>query len=561
MAQEDKASFIAEYLAQTWHDLAQYLLQHPEKLASSQVAYWQSYVNLCQSLSSGKNEIEIMNDIFDKRFQHQDWQKNLVFNFIKRSYQLLEQHVGDLSATIKDEKIAKQFNFYSQQFINSISPSNFISTNPELISHMLKTHGENIMSGLKQFHHDLIRGDGLLQISLTDTDQFQIGKNIACTEGYVVFQNDLIQLIQYHPVTPKVHQNPLLIIPPWINKYYILDLQQENSLVKWLVDQGYVVFMISWVNPFDAHKNKTFANYLVEGPLAALSAISKNTHIKNVNILGYCIGGTLLGCLLAYLAKQKLDLTISSATFLATLFDFSEPGELGTFIDEKQISLLETHVKQAGYFDGHIMATVFNALRANDLIWAAFVNNYLKGEPPKPFDFLFWNSDVTNIPAPTHIFYLRNMYLNNYLIQPNKIRLNKVALNLKHINIPCYFLATHDDHIAPWKSCFKTHHYLQSPTRFVLAQSGHVAGVINPPHKRKYGYWTGEAYQRNADEFLKHATFHQGSWWENWEMWLKSYAGKLVSAKQLKPVNKIEKAPGSYVRIQLKTKKAKSFAP
>lgn len=555
MEKQDETQFIVSYLVQTWRELAEYLLANPEKLTSVQLNYWQSYFNLCHEFSNLKMPNESITDYIDKRFQHKDWQDNLIFNFIQRSYQLLSQQTDHLSKELdlKNEKMVKKFQFYSRQFIDSVSPSNFIAMNPEILSKTLETNGANLIEGFKQFQADLERGKGQFQIKLTDLDQFELGKNIAITPGKVIYQNELIELIQYTATTEKVYEYPLLIIPPWINKYYILDLQAENSFVKWFVDQGYTVFMISWVNPSANHSNKTFSDYLFEGPIAALEIIKKVTLNKKINMLGYCIGGTLLGCLLAYLAQKKQDIEILSATFLTTLFDFSEPGEMGAFIDEKQITLLEEHMRKKGYLEGTIMASVFNALRANDLIWSAFINNYLKGQRPKPFDLLYWNADSTNVPAPVHTFYLRNMYLNNLLIQPGKIKMRGVPLDLSKITTPCYFLATRDDHIAPWQSCYMSKDYVSSKLKFVLALSGHVAGIVNPPCKKKYGYWTNKTMHKEAEKFLATATFHEGSWWEDWNRWLKAYSGKLQLADALHtdPKDVIEKAPGSYVKMRL----------
>lgn len=548
MPEREKADFMATYLAQTWNELAEYMITHPEKLAKAQLDYWQSYFKLYNEFANHKQpEMPI-----DKRFQHEGWQNNLIFNFIQRSHQLLSEHVKQLYEG-KNEKIAQKLRFFSEQFINSIAPSNFLNTNPELLSKTIETNGANLIEGFKKFQEDIERGNGHLQITLSDVTQFELGKNIAFTPGKVVYQNDIIQLIQYTASTKEVHQHPLLIIPPWINKFYIFDLQTQNSFVKWLIDQGYTVFMISWVNPDAELRDKEFSDYLQEGPLAALKAMAKITQNQPVNILGYCVGGTLLGCLLSYLAQMQTDIKILSATFLTSMFDFSQPGELGTFIDEKQISLLEKYMNKTGYIDGNTMSTVFSALRANDLIWTAFVNNYLKGEPPKPFDLLYWNADSTNIPAPVQRFYLRNMYLNNLLIDPGKIKLAGVPMDLGKIALPCYFLAAHEDHIVPWKSCYQSQQYLKADVKFVLTGSGHVAGVINPPHKKKYGYWTNKAKPADAEQFLATATYHEGSWWTHWRRWLKKYAGNLYEPDYLKSTDKnhIEDAPGSYVKVKV----------
>lgn len=548
-------NFTAHYLIEAWSELAEYLLQHPEKLVSSQLKYWQSYLNLCQELSNNTEPSKDNDVYFDKRFQYIDWQNNLIFNFIKCTYLLLSQHVDNLANDLddKNEKIVKKFRFFTRQFIDSIAPTNFVNTNPEVLSKTLETNGTNLIDGFKRFQEDLKQGKDLLHINMIDSDSFKLGENIACTPGKVIYQNDLMQLIQYTATTETIYQYPLLIIPPWINKYYILDLRQENSLVKWLVDQGFTVFLISWVNPTPDHKEKEFSDYMFEGPLTALKMINQITGSKKTNILGYCIGGTLLGCMLAYLAQKKRDLNILSATFLTTLFDFSEPGELGTFIDEKQISLLEEYMKKKGYLDGRVLASVFNALRANDLIWSSFVSSYLKGQKPKPFDLLYWNSDSTNIPERVHGFYLRNMYLYNYLIQPGGVKIADVSLDLSKISTPSYFLAAQDDHIVPWKSCYQSQRILKGLVKFVLAGSGHVAGVINPPHKKKYGYWTNNTKHKDAEKFLITATFHEGSWWNDWGKWLKKYSGRLCSANRLYSNARevLENAPGSYVKVTL----------
>lgn len=550
MEEHAKSRFVADYLVQNLNELSEYLLQHPEKLVMSQFDFFKAYINLYSQ------EVTDKSDLFsNNQLPFLEWQKKISFNFTQQMHQLLQQCLNELSKDIciKNEKIAQKFNFYSHQFVDSISPNNFINTNPEIISMTLETNGKNLIEGLKQFQEDLSKGQGQLQIKLTDLKQFEIGKNIASTPGKVIFQNDLMQLIQYSPTTEKVYQNPILMIPPWVNKYYILDLQQENSFVKWLIDRHYTVFMISWVNPTQLERHKSFSDYLYEGPIAALKAITQITKHKNLNVLGYCIGGTLLGCLLAFNAQRKNPVNILSATFLTTLFDFSDPGEIGTFIDEKQIAMLEKHMDAQGYLDGNILAGVFNALRAKDLIWSAFINNYLKGQKPKSFDLLYWNADSTNIPSLVHSFYLRNMYLNNKMVEPGKIKIDNVPIDLTQIKTPSYFLATEEDHIVPWKSCYKSQEYLKAPVRFVLAKSGHVAGVINPPYKNKYGYWTNNSKHQNADKFLLNASFHEGSWWHDWETWIKSYSGKLMSATNLKLTRKqiIEDAPGSYVKVKI----------
>ncbi len=537
--------FMIHHLIDAWNDTSKLILNNPTKVFNNQTQYFHDYLNIWQNSPTEHP------NTFDKRFQHADWQDNVVLNTIKQCYFLFATHIEKFISDIAehDEKLAKKLHFYTQQFIDASAPTNFVNINPDVLSKTFETNGANLVDGLKQFLEDISHGS---TIKIADFDVFKVGENIACTPGKVIYQNDLMQLIQYSPTTQKIYQNPLLIIPPWINKYYILDLQPENSFVKWLVGNGVTVFMISWVNPTSLHRDKQFENYMVEGPLTAFDIIKKLINADTINALGYCVGGTLLACTLAYLAKHNLAY-VGSATFLTTLLDFSEPGELGNFIDEKQISFLEDHMKTNGYLDGNIMAAVFNSLRANDLIWSSFINNYLKGQKPKAFDLLHWNSDATNIPEKVHSFYLRNMYLNNHLVKRNQISLGDTPLDLANITIPSYFLATHDDHIVPWTTCYKSKQNLGGPVKFVLASSGHVAGVINPPHKNKYGYWTNTARIKRADNFLKTAKFHTGSWWNDWEKWLVKYSGELCSADALHFANQtvIEDAPGSYVKVRL----------
>lgn len=547
MSMDKHIHFIVNHLLEAWNELAQYLLSNPEKLAETQFNYWKGYSDLQENI--------VFTGI-DKRFQYQEWQENGIYFFIKQSYLLMSHHVNLLISQISqdvDDRLSKKLKFYSQQFLDMFSPSNFVNTNPEVVSKIFETQGSSLMHGFQQFLDDLKRGDGRLNLSMSDLSVFELGHNIACTPGKIIYQNDLIQLIQYNPTTEEIYENPLLIIPPWINKFYILDLQPENSFVKWIVSQGITVFMISWVNPDERHRDKQFEDYMIQGIVSALKIINKKTSNKPINTLGYCVGGTLLGCALAYLAKKKSTIPIQSATFLTTLFDFSEPGDLGILIDDKQINDLEKKMQESGYLDGRIMAAVFNMLRSNDLIWSSFINHYLKGQKPKPFDLLYWNADPTHIPEKVHSFYLRNMYLNNNLIKPNKLKLAKTPLDLTQIKIPTYFLAAQDDHIVPWKSAYSSQLCLSSPVKFVLASSGHVAGVINPPIKNKYGYWTHSKLPKKPDLFLESASFQQGSWWTNWFNWLIPHTGNLQSSKILntKKEKIIEPAPGSYVKTKI----------
>ncbi|MEX2352906.1 MAG: alpha/beta fold hydrolase, partial [Gammaproteobacteria bacterium] len=376
-------------------------------------------------------------------------------------------------------------------------------------------------------------------------------KNVAVSPGKVIFQNELMQLIQYAPTTTEVYKRPVLIIPPWINKFYILDLQPKNSLIKWLTEQGHTVFVISWINPDESLSDKDFQDYVFDGPLTALDAIKKATGEAKVNAIGYCIGGTLLSATLAYM-KAKQDKRIVSATFFVSLIDFSEPGDLGVFIDDLQVQNLEEKMNARGFHDGKEMAMAFNLLRSNDLIWSFYVNNYLLGKDPMPFDLLYWNSDSTRMPAKMHSTYLRTMYLENRFKEPGGLTVGDVAIDVSQIDTPSYFISTEDDHIAPWKSTYLGARLFSGPVRFVLGKSGHIAGIVNHPDAKKYGYYTGPAPELDADDWYQQVESHDGSWWPDWNQWVLAYAGEKVPARQpgdgeLKP---IEDAPGSYVKVR-----------
>lgn len=477
----------------------------------------------------------------DRRFSTDEWNSLPWFKYVKDSYLAYSDWLYDEAAKIDgiDGKEKKKVEFFIRQYLDAVSPSNFIWTNPNVLKETLDSNAENLVSGLKNLARDLKDG----KIAQTDLDQYELGKNLAITEGQVVFQNDLLQLIQYAPSTKQVHQTPLLFIPAWINKYYIADLQPQNSLVKWLVGSGYTVFMISWVNPTEKHKDFGFEDYAKQGLLTAVDKILEITGEKQVNAMGYCLGGTLLATTLAYL-NEKNDKRINAASFLTTLLDFSDAGEISVFIDEEQIQTLEKRMAEKGYLDGSEMALTFSMLRANDLIWSFVVNNYLLGKTPFPFDILYWNGDSTRMPAKMHSWYLRNMYLNNNLVK-GKIKLDDIKIDLSKIKNPAYFLSTEKDHISPWKTTYEGAKLLPNAT-FTLAESGHVAGVVNPPSKGKYGYYEFAKTPKNADDWMKNATKTQESWWINWHEWNKKLSGKMIDAKKL--AKGIEAAPGSYVK-------------
>ena len=488
----------------------------------------------------------------DKRFRHPEWSENVIFSFVKESYLVAAKTVLSAVRDVKDmdQATARKLDFYTRQFVDAMSPSNFIATNPEVLSATLESGGLNLLRGLQNLLDDLERGDGRLAITMTDMKAFRLGENIATTPGKVVYQNELMQLIQYQPSTNDVRKRPLLIVPPWINKFYVLDLQPKNSLIKWAVDQGHTVFVISWVNPDEKLAEKGFENYLLEGPLAALDAIEAATGEQRVNAIGYCLGGTLLASAAAYLAAKGSD-RIASATYFVTLVDFTEVGDMAVFIDEEQLSSLEKRMNQRGYLEAYDMSTSFNMLRANDLIWSFVVNNYLLGKEQLPFDLLFWNSDSTRMPAAMHSFYLRKMYQQNLLAKPGGISLAGTPIDLSKITIPSFILATREDHIAPWKSTYAATRLYSGPTKFVLSASGHMAGVISAPGG-KYGHWANDNLPRSPDEWLAGATAHQGSWWPLWDKWITQLDNERVAAREpghgKLPV--IEAAPGSYVRVR-----------
>jgi polyhydroxyalkanoate synthase len=533
------------------------LMANPAKLMQAQLGFWQDYMTLWQN--TARKMMGIVHEPVidaasgDRRFRDDMWKDNEVFDFIKQSYLLSARFVQDVVKHVDglDPKTAQKVDFYSRQFVDAMSPSNFLLTNPEVLRKTAETGGENLLKGLSNLLADLERGKGKLSIKMTDIDAFKIGENIGVSPGKVIYQNDLMQLIQYAPATDTVLQRPLLIIPPWINKFYILDLRPRNSLVRWAISQGHTVFMVSWVNPDERLSQKDFEDYMKEGVLAALDAIEAATGEREVNAIGYCLGGTLLASSLAYMATKDDD-RIKSATFFVTMLDFQEAGELGVFIDEEQLQGLEEKMNKRGYLDGREMATTFNMLRANDLIWSFVVNNYLLGNEPFPFDLLYWNSDSTRMPARMHSFYLRQMYQANLLCKQGGIALDGVPIDLHKITTPAYFLSTREDHIAPWKSTYRGTQLLGGPKRFVLAASGHIAGVVNPPDGGKYSHWINPDLPADPETWFHGATEIAGSWWPDWQRWVTALGKAQVPARTpgAGTLKAIEDAPGSYVTVR-----------
>ncbi|MDR3536941.1 MAG: class I poly(R)-hydroxyalkanoic acid synthase [Acetobacteraceae bacterium] len=534
------------------------MMANPARLMQAQLGFWQDYMTLWQNTARRVMGIDhepvIAAPSSDRRFKDDAWKENEVFDFIKQSYLLSARFVQDVVTHVDglDPKTAQKVDFYSRQFIDAMSPSNFLLTNPEVLRKTAETGGENLLKGLNNLLADLERGRGKLRIKMTDTDAFKVGDNIGVSRGKVVYQNDLMQLIQYAPITEKVLKRPLLIGPPWINKFYILDLRPRNSFVRWAVAQGHTVFMISWVNPDEKLAEKGFEDYMKEGYLAALDAIEAATGEREVNAIGYCLGGTLLASTLAWMAAKKDD-RIKTATFFVSMMDFHEAGELGVFIDEEQLKALEEKMNKRGFLEGSEMAATFNMLRANDLIWSFVVNNYLLGNDPFPFDLLYWNADSTRMPARMHSFYLRKMYQGNELAKPGGITLTGVPIDLGKIKAPAYFLSTREDHIAPWKSTYRGTQLLGGSKRFVLAASGHIAGVVNPPEGGKYSHWINEDLPPDPEAWLAGATEMAGSWWPDWHRWVTSFGKTQVAAREpgTGKLKAIEDAPGSYVQVRL----------
>lgn len=538
-------------------EMTQRMLSDPARLAQAQVDLWNSHVDLWQQTANRMmgqgSETLAEPEADDRRFADAAWQENPVFDYIKQSYLLTSQWMINTVRETEglEDETARKVNFYTRQFVDAMAPTNFALTNPQVLEETVDTKGQNLINGLSNLLDDLERGKGQLAIKHVEPDAFELGKTVATSPGKVVFQNDLFQLLQFSPSTDKVRKTPLLIVPPWINKYYILDLREKNSFIKWAVAQGHTVFVVSWVNPDDKLAQKTFEDYMLDGPVAAIGAACDAAGSEKVNVIGYCIGGTMTATALAYMA-DKGDDRVASATFFTTLVDFEEPGELGVFIDEEQIASLEEKMSERGYLEGSEMATTFSMLRANDLIWSFVINNYLMGKEPFPFDLLFWNADSTRMPAVMHSYYLRNMYKENALVQPGGLELGGVKIDLRKIKVPVYILSTKEDHIAPWKSTYAATQLYSGNTTFVLASSGHIAGVVNPPASDRYSYRTNTKKPETPNAWLESAKEHPGSWWPHWDKWVNKYADGEVDAREpgKGKLKAIEEAPGSYVMVR-----------
>ncbi|KZX57571.1 class I poly(R)-hydroxyalkanoic acid synthase [Vibrio sp. HI00D65] len=537
----------------------------PAALLQLQSQWWEQQLKIWQNAAlMGNTQSVITEDRSDKRFIDEAWKNDPFYSFIKQSYLLFSKSYIDTINSIDgiDEKTKERVAFFSRQAINALSPSNFIATNPELMKLTLERNGENLIDGLEQLQADVEASADILKIRMTNNNAFRLGGDVANTEGDVVFQSELFELIQYYPKTPKVNATPLLIVPPFINKYYILDLREKNSMVRWLLEQGHSVFMMSWRNPGEAQKELEFGDYVTEGVAKAVTAIEDITGKEQINAAGYCIGGTVLASTVAYYAAKRMKKRIKTATFFTTLLDFSQPGEVGAYINETIINAIEKQNEAKGFMDGRSLSVTFSLLRENSLYWNYYIDNYLKGSSPMEFDLLYWNSDSTNVAAKCHNFLLRDLYLENKLVQDKGVKVGGVWIDLNKIKIPSYFISTKEDHIALWQGTYRGALNTGGNKTFVLGESGHIAGIVNHPDKQKYGFWLNDNLDDSADEWLSNATHNEGSWWTHWNQWLQGFeAGERVEpfnqGSELYPV--IGKAPGNYVKQVLPiVNKAKS---
>jgi len=540
-------------------ELTRQMMADPARLWEMQTRFWADYADLwtgaAQRMVGGEApDAKIAPEAGDRRFKDAAWTDNAAFEFIKQSYLLASHHIRKSVAETEglDDHTARKVEFFTKQWVDAMAPTNFAATNPEVLRATLESKGENLVNGLNNLLTDLERGKGRLAIRMTDDSKFEVGGNVAASEGAVVFENDLMQLIQYTPLTEKVYKAPLLIVPPWINKFYILDLRDSNSFIRWAVSKGHTVFVVSWVNPDSELADKTFEDYLTEGPLAAMEAIEQATGERQIDLIGYCLGGTLTACTMAHLANSGRADRVRSVTYFTTLVDFENAGDLCVFIDDEQLKGLEQRMAKRGYLEGKDMANTFNMLRANDLIWSFVINNYLLGKDPFPFDLLYWNSDSTRMPAAMHMFYLRNMYQKNLLVEPGAIDLLGTPIDLGAIETPTFILSTKDDHIAPWKATYSGTQLYGGPVKFCLSGSGHIAGVVNPEGSEKYGYWTNARNPADPDKWFAGAKQHDGSWWPEWHRWIARKAGAKVPARRPGDggLDIVEPAPGRYVKVR-----------
>ena len=515
-----------------------------KQFMDQQMSLWQAVLNKTPGQDPA---FKVAAEPGDRRFSAPEWKESPIYDYLHQAYLLNTQYLKQVVEVIpaQDAKSKERMRFLARQMADAMAPSNFAATNPEFIKLALETKGQSITDGINNLIKDFEKG----RISMTDESVFEVGKNIATTEGAVVYENELMQLIQYSPLTPKVGTRPLVVVPPCINKFYIMDLQPDNSLIRFMVDQGNTVFLVSWRNPSEAHGQVGWDDYLEHGPITALHIAQEITKVKQVNALGFCVGGTILTSALAVLKERGED-PVASLTLLTTLLDFSDTGEIGLFIDEQGVTAREGTIGKGGLLPARDLANTFSFLRANDLVWNYVTGNYLKGEKPKAFDLLYWNSDSTNLPGPFACWYMRNMYLENNLRVPGKLAMCGANVDLGKLEMPVYLLATREDHIVPWQSAFQSTRILGGKIRFVLGASGHIAGVINPVSKNKRSYWVNEDVKTEAEGWLTAAEEKKGSWWADWADWLKPLSGEQRAPRNPGNANykPIEPAPGRYVR-------------
>ena len=546
-------------MVKTFSKLTEYWLSDPARALEAQTRLFSGYMNVwansIQRAAGGNigDRHEIEPDKGDRRFNDPEWAQNAFFGFLKQAYLITSRWAGDLveHAEGLDEHTKHKAEFYVKQMSQAISPTNFLFTNPELFRETMESNGENLVRGMKMLAEDITAGKGDLKLRQADISQFEVGRNIAVSPGKVIARSDLAEIIQYEPTTKNVLKRPLLICPPWINKFYILDLNPEKSFIRWAVEQGHTVFVISWVNPDERHGRKDWVSYIDEGIRFGLETVEKATGERQVNAIGYCVGGTLLAAALALFAQED-EQRIASATLFTTQVDFTHAGDLKVFVDEEQITALERAMSDKGYLDGTRMATAFNMLRSGDLIWPYVVNNYMRGKTPMPFDLLYWNSDSTRMTAANHSYYLRNCYLENNLTR-GTMELAGRQLDLSNVTIPIYNLATRDDHIAPARSVFVGSGYFGGPVEYVMAGSGHIAGVVNPPSLKKYQFWTGKKPVGDFDTWVENATENPGSWWSHWMAWISQQEDTMVDARKIGGgvLEPLADAPGDYVRVRV----------
>lgn len=543
-------------LMQGWRQCVSTMTSHPTPVVEQQMKLLREQMHLWQNTMlrlAGENPDPVVKPARgDKRFKHEEWSENPLFDMIKQHYLLMSNSMLEIIDGLEgvDEKTRQRIAFFTRQWINAVAPSNFIATNPEVLRLTMQSGGQNLLRGMKQLADDVHRSADVLNIRMTDNTAFSVGDNLAVTPGKVVFRNHMFELLQYTPTTEKVCKRPLLLVPPWINKYYIMDLSPEKSFIRWAVAQGHTVFVLSWVNPTQAYRDTPMEAYMLDGVLVAMEQIQAITGESSMNTIGYCIGGMLLALTLSWLESNGQSDRVASATFWATIFDFVDPGDIGVFIDENIVSAIERENDRNGLFDGRMMGVAFSLLRENDLYWNYFVQNYLKGEDPMAFDLLYWNSDCTNIPAPTHSFLLRRFYLENKLKEQGKMVFADNPVNLSKVKTPVFFLATLQDHIAKWHGCYAGTQAFGGPAKFVLGESGHIAGVMNPPGG-KYGYYTHDEYTTDPDAWFEKASKHKQSWWLEWSDWVADYTGTQVKAR-IPGDNAaiLGDAPGGYVKVK-----------